>query len=320
MRMGAREWGMLLVLSLLWGGSFLFVGLALRELGPLTVVALRVGGAALMLWTLLALFGRLPRLGREACLAFLVMGLLNNALPFSLIAWGQTQIASGLAAILNATTPIFTVLLAHALTDDERLTRGRLAGVAMGFAGVAVMMGGDALAGLGGALAAQGAVLAAAFAYACAGIFGRRFSRMGLAPEVTAAGQVTASTLLLVPLALAVEAPWRLPAPSASTVAAVTALAVLSTALAYILYFRVLRSAGATNLLLVTFLIPPSAIFLGWLVLDERLVGRHFAGLALIAAGLLAIDGRAGAWLLARAVRPGRGRAEAVAPRDGGLY
>jgi drug/metabolite transporter (DMT)-like permease len=218
--------------------------------------------------------------------------VLNNALPFCLIVWGQTQIASGLAAILNATTPLWTVLLAHALTRDERINAEKAAGVLVGFAGVAAMIGPALLAEIGADALAQLAVLAAAVSYAFAGIYGRRFRAMGVPPLVTATGQVTASTLLLLPLALAVDRPWQLALPGPTTVAAVLGFALLSTALAYVLYFRLLASAGATNLLLVTFLIPVSAILLGALVLGERLTARQLLGMALIGAGLAAIDGR----------------------------
>ena len=290
--MTALEWGLLLALSVLWGGSFFFVGVAVRDLPPLTIVVLRVGLAAVALYlVLLVLRVRMPADPRVWA-AFFGMGLLNNAIPFALIVWGQTQIASGLAAILNATTPLFTVIVAHALTADERMTGGRLVGVAVGFAGVAVMIGLDALAGLGAGVLAQLACLAAALSYALAGVYGRRFRRMGVAPLPTAAGQVTASTVMLLPLALIVDQPWTLPVPGSETVAALVGLAVLSTALAYILYFRILATAGATNLLLVTFLIPVSAILLGALVLGERLAPGHFLGMALIGLGLSAIDGR----------------------------
>jgi drug/metabolite transporter (DMT)-like permease len=178
------------------------------------------------------------------------------------------------------------------LTADEKMTGGRLAGVMAGLAGVAVMIGPAALAGLGLDIAAQGACLAAALSYAFAGVFGRRFRRMGIAPLATATGQVTASTIILIPLAALVDQPWTLAAPPALAWAAIVGLAALSTALAYAIYFRLLATAGATNLLLVTFLLPVSAILLGWLVLGERLDARHFAGMALIGAGLVAIDGR----------------------------
>ncbi|MCB2052944.1 MAG: DMT family transporter [Geminicoccaceae bacterium] len=290
--MTGLEWALLLTLSVLWGGSFFFVGIAVGELPPLTIVALRVSLAAITLFLVLRLAGRsMPREPR-LWLAFGAMGLLNNAVPFTLIVWGQTHIASGVAAILNATTPLFTVVVAHALTTDEKLTAGRIAGVVLGLTGVAVMIGGAALGTLGVQVTAQFAVLAGALSYALAGVYGRRFKKMGAPPLVTATGQVTASSLMLVPIALMVDRPWDLPMPSATAITAILALAVFSTALAYILYFRILATAGATNLLLVTFLIPVSAIVLGVLVLGETLLARHLAGMALIASGLAAIDGR----------------------------
>jgi drug/metabolite transporter (DMT)-like permease len=230
---------------------------------------------------------------RRVWTAFFGMGVLNNAIPFTLIAFGQAHIASGLASILNATTPLFTVLVAHRLTADERMTKGKLAGVVVGLVGVAVMIGDDALRSLGVNVVAQLAVLAAAISYAFAGVYGRRFKAMGVAPTATAAGMLTASSLVLLPLMLAVERPWTLPTPSAAALAALLALALLSTSLAYILYFRILATAGATNLLLVTFLIPVSAILMGSTILGERLAASHFAGMAMIGLGLAAIDGRA---------------------------
>ncbi|MCJ2034927.1 DMT family transporter [Methylobacterium sp. J-068] len=290
--MSAPEWAMLLILSVLWGGSFFFTQVALDAVPPFTLVSLRVGLAALILNVVVLLSGlEMPREAR-AWTAFLGMGLLNNAVPFCLIVWGQTHIASGLAAILNATTPLFTVVAAQLLTADERMTGNRIAGVLVGLTGVAVMVGPAALAGLGADLMAQVAILGAALSYACAGIFGRRFQRMGVPPLATAAGQVTASTLLLLPLALVADRPWTMPVPSAPAWGAIVGIAALSTALAYVLYFRILATAGATNLLLVTFLIPITAILLGAVVLGERLDPRHWVGMALIGCGLAAIDGR----------------------------
>ena len=284
--MGGREWAMLLVLAVLWGGSFFFNAVAVRELPSFTLVWLRVAiAAATLLGVLRLLKQRMPTKGRIWA-AFFGMGLLNNVVPF------VHYIASGLASILNATTPLLTVLVAHLLTPDERLTPLKAAGVAVGFAGAVLMIGPDALGGLGAGVTAQIACLAGALAYAFAGIFGRRFKRMGVTPMATAAGQVCASTLLLLPLMLLLDQPWRLPAPHAATWAAVLGVGVLSTALAYVLYFRILEAAGATNLLLVTFLIPVSAILLGALVLGESLLPRHFGGMALIGGGLACIDGR----------------------------
>ncbi|CAO3447690.1 DMT family transporter [Azospirillum largimobile] len=290
--MGLTDWSLLAFLSILWGGSFFFVGIAVRELPPLTIVAMRVALAALALGGLLRLLGTpMPRDWRTWT-AFFGMGTLNNLLPFCLIVWGQTQIASGLASVLNATTPLFGVVVAHVLTRDERMTGNRLAGMLVGFAGVAAMIGPAAWGGLGDGLLPQVAVLGAALSYAFAGIFGRRFKGMGVSPMITATGQVAASSLMLVPVALLVDRPWTLPLPTPATWGAVAGLALLSTALAYVIFFRVLASVGATNLMLVTFLIPVSAILLGSLFLDERLAVRHGVGMALIAAGLAAIDGR----------------------------
>ena len=288
-RMGATEWAVLLALSVLWGGSFLFVGLAVRELPPLTIVVARVALAALALHMVLrAAGGAIPR-DRRVWAAFFGMAVLNNAIPFTLIAWGQSHIASGVASILNATTPLFTVLVAHWLTIDEPATPRKIAGVVVGFLGVAVMIGADAMRSLGVNVLAQLAMLAAAISYAFAGVYGRRFKALGVEPMATAAGMLTASTLMLTPAMLIVDRPWTLPAPSAATVAALLGLALISTALAYILYFRLLASAGATNLLLVTFLIPVSAILFGATLLGERLAPRHFLGMALIGCGLAAI-------------------------------
>jgi drug/metabolite transporter (DMT)-like permease len=290
--MSATEWAMLLALSALWGGSFFFTGIAVKELPPLTIVVLRVGLAAAMLYVMLRLLGlRLP-VGRRAWAVFFGMGLLNNAIPFCLIVWGQTHIASGLAAVLNATTPLFTVVVAHFLTDDEKITGNRLAGVLIGVMGVVVTIGPGALQGLGSEVLAELAVVAAAVSYAFAGVYGRRIRRLGIAPMAAATGQVVASTAMLLPLALLVDHPWTLPMPGAATWGAILGTAALSTALGYILYFRILATAGATNLLLVTFLIPVSAIVLGALALSERLSAQHFLGMALIGLGLAAIDGR----------------------------
>ena len=290
--MTAREWGMLLTLSLVWGGSFFFNEIAVRQLPVFTVVVCRVALAAVILLAVLRLTGqRLPRSGKVWA-AFLGMGMLNNVIPFSLIVAGQQSVASGVASILNAATPLFGVIFAHLLTQDEKLTPLKLAGVIVGFLGVAVMIGPDAISGLGGNLAAQMMILAGAASYAFAGIFGRRFKAMGVLPMATATGQVIASSIILLPLVLVIDRPWTLPAPGWDAIAALIGVAAISTAFAYFLYFRILASAGATNLLLVTFLIPISAILLGTAFLSEALLPRQIAGMALIGLGLSLIDGR----------------------------
>jgi drug/metabolite transporter (DMT)-like permease len=277
--MNRADWLRLVLLSMLWGGSFLFIALAVPHLPPLSIALVRVGLAAAVLAAVLAVLRLpLPRGGRTWA-ALAVMGLVNNALPFS-----------GLAAILNATSPLFTVLVAHVATTDERLTAGKAAGIALGVVGVAVLTGGFRAAGV--PWWAWGAGLLVPFCYALAGVWGRRFARMGVAPLATAFGQTLWATAILALPAALLDRPWALPLPPAPVLAALAALAILSTAVAYLIYFRLLATAGAVNLSLVTFLVPVSAVSLGVLVLGEAPGLRQLAGMVLIAAGLAAIDGR----------------------------
>jgi drug/metabolite transporter (DMT)-like permease len=297
--MTAAQWALLGTLSILWGGSFFFIDVALRGFAPLTLVALRVTlGAALLLGVVHFAGRRMPR-GMRAWRSLATMGFVNNAVPFSLFAWSQTHIGAGLASILNATTPIWVVIVAHVATRDERATPLRIAGVVAGFGGVAMAIGTIAASGASSTLAAGLACIAATLAYAIAGVYGRRLAGLGIGALEAAAGQLACAALVLVPLALAVDAPWHSPSPPATAWAAVAGLAALSTALAFVIYFRLLASAGATNLLAVTFLIPVTAIALGGLVLGETLAWRHIAGFALIALGLTLIDGRAWRWRMA---------------------
>ena len=287
--MGFGDWSLLIILSILWGGSFFFVGVAVRELPPFTIVWCRVGLAAVILLTVVYFKGDKMPSSPGLWGSFFVIGAINNVIPFSLIVWGQTHIESGLASILNGTTPIFSVILASILTREERLTPNRISGVLIGWVGVTVLIGIESLGGFGVKVMGQIAVLGAAFCYACAAIYGRRFKN--LSPMVVAAGMLTASTVMMTPVALVIDKPWHL-APGMPTMLAVFGLAAVSTSLAYLIYFRVLATSGATNILLVTFLIPISAILLGATVLGERLGWNAFAGMALIFAGLVAIDGR----------------------------
>jgi len=247
--------------------------------------------AAFLLALLVSAGDRLPK-DWSIWRALFLLASINNVAPFCLIVWGQKEIASGLASILNAATPICTVLVAHFATADEKITGAKLIGVFAGFVGVAVLFGVDLLEGLGAAVIAQFAVLGAAFAYGFGAIYGRKFREMGLTPTGTATGQLIASSVILVPVALIFDAPWTLPAPNTGTVASLIGLGSVSTALAYYLYFRILDTAGATNLVLVTFLIPVSALGLGIFILDEVLLMQHVIGLLFIGAGLAAIDGR----------------------------
>jgi drug/metabolite transporter (DMT)-like permease len=290
--MGRKEWLMLFLLSVLWGGSFFFVGIAVVELPPLTIVSLRLVLAALTLWLVMVCMGqRLPR-SLNVWGAFFVMGLFNSAIPFSLIVWGQTHIASGLASVLNATTPLFTVIMAGVFLADERISSRKIISIVIGFIGVVILIGPSSLDGLGVNVFAQLAVLGAAASYGISGVYGRRFKQMKIPPLATATGQLITSSLVLLPISILVERPDQLMLPSASVWLAVIALAVFSTALAYIIYFRLLSSSGITNLSMVTFLIPITAILLGVMVLDEVLRTEHLIGMFFIVASLLGIDGR----------------------------
>jgi len=285
------DWLRLVALSILWGGTFLFVSLSLRSLPEFTVVFLRVALSAAAFWLLLPVAGlRMPR-DRRLWGAFIVMGLCNNVVPFSLITWEQTQVEGGIASIMNAMTSCFTVILAHLLTKDEKLTVRKAAGVLIGLFGAYVllrpeMVGGVSMRGLG-----QIAGLTASISLALAGIFGKRFG--GLSPLQTAAGMLTCSSAMLLPIATLVDRPWTL-TPEPAAWAAISGLVLLSTVLAYVLYFSVLRSAGATNLLLVTLLMPVSAHVLGATFLNEPLYATSVAGMLFIMLGLSIIDGR---WL-----------------------
>lgn len=290
--MTPAEWGILVFLALIWGGSFFFIEIAITELPVFTVVVGRVFIAALVLLALVYLTGQSLPLDPKIWQLFFVMGLVNNAIPFCLIVWGQIYIASGVASILNATAPLFTVLVAHYFTQDEKLSTNKIMAVLLGLIGVAIMIGGEAIKALGVNIIAQIAVLAAACCYACAGVYGRRFRGMKFSPLSIAAGQTLTASFVLLPMLFIIDQPWTLPVPSFNVTMAVLYLALPATALTYILYFRLLATAGAVNLLLVTFLVPISAIFLGIFFLDEVLKTKHIIGMALIGFGLAILDGR----------------------------
>jgi len=288
----------MLLLSGLWGGSFLFNRIAVAEIPTLTVVLARIVLAALTLLAVVRLGGvRLP-VGRTAWRDYLVMGILNNIVPFVLIVWGQRTLGAGLASIFNATTPIFGVIIAHLFTTDDKATRLKVIGITIAFVGVTVLVGVDALSGLADHLPAELACLGAAVSYGFAALWSRRFR--GHPPIATAAGTLTCSSLLFTPIVLVVDPPWTHAVPSLAAMASVATLAVVSTAFAYILFYRLTSLVGPTNTTLVTLLIPPSAILLGFVVLGERLAPQHVAGIVLIGCGLAAIDGRVVRRLLGR--------------------
>lgn len=291
-QMNGTDWLILGFLALIWGGAFFFIGVAVRHVQPLTYVWLRLAIAAAAMWAYVHFKGEKLGLPRSAWGSILLLALLNNALPFTLFGWGQTHIASGLASILNATTPIWGVLVAHFLTHDERMSPRKVAGVVLGFGGVALMIGPSLLSSLGSAALAQLACVTASLSYALAAVWARRFRRQGISPLSVTIGQLTAGSLFMFPLAMAIDRPWTHALPPLTAWGAIVALALFCTALGYVLYFRLIATSGATNALLVTLLVPPVAILLGSLFLGEALAPQDFIGLGLIALGLAAIDGR----------------------------
>ncbi|MFT6773482.1 MAG: drug/metabolite transporter (DMT)-like permease [Paracoccaceae bacterium] len=296
-----RAWAELCLLSLVWSASFLGTEIALRDLPPITLVSWRLGGAAATLWLVMALRGIAPPRGMRVWGALLLMGLLNNAIPFALIAWGQASIESGLASILNASTALFGALVAAMILPEERLTRRRMLGVCIGLAGVAAAVGPGVVTGLDPRSLGQLAVVGASVAYAFASVWARlRLS--GLHPVAAAAGMTSCATLWITPVAL-----WQDGAPSLShgpeIWGAVAWLALPGTACAYMLYYRVLAMAGPANLMLVTMMIPPLAILIGALALGETVGAGALVGLGLIILGLAIIDGRVWAWARRRRAR-----------------
>lgn len=286
--MNGGDWLRLGALSVLWGGSFLFYKILAGQLPPLTATLGRVGIGGLALLAILRARGVTLGVPRAQWPQFLLLAALNNAIPFSLFVWGETRVSSGTAAILNATTPLFTTLVTGLLWRTEALTRARLCGVVFGIVGVATLVGPQALVGQD--LLGQAACLLAAVSYGFGVPFGRRIH--GVTPQNMALMLLTASTILLLPLALALDRPWSLPVPSLAGWASLLGIAVLSTSLAYLLFFDLLARAGPGNLSLVTFLVPGSALLLGWAVLGEAVTWNALAGLALIGVGFAAIDGR----------------------------
>ncbi|MGN6154851.1 MAG: DMT family transporter [Sphingomicrobium sp.] len=302
-QMNRSDWLMMLALALIWGSAFFFISVAVHAIPPLTYVWLRLTIAAAGLWLFLWWKGSRIALPRSVWGSIGLLALLNNALPFALFGWGQTHIASGPASILNATTPIWGVVVAHFFTRDERMTPAKIGGVLLGFGGVAMMIGPALLANIGTDALAQLACVVASLSYAFAAVWARRFKRMGLPPMTVTTGQLTAGAMMMLPIALFIDRPWTEAFPGLAPLAAVSALALLCTAFAYVLYFRLIDRAGATNALLVTLLVPPTAIVLGAVFLGEALAAQDLLGLILIAFGLAAIDGRLVSALRSRRLR-----------------
>ncbi|MEM1365665.1 MAG: DMT family transporter [Pseudomonadota bacterium] len=290
MRIPLLYWLMILALGGAFGSAFFFSKIAVEEIAPLTLVLLRVGLAAIILWGIVLATGRSAKLNAQTWKRWLMMGLLANALPFTLLFYGQRDIGAGLASIINASTVLWAAVFANMFLDDEKLTRLKTVGIMAGFAGIVVMIGPAAIEGLNASVVAQLLVVATAISYGFAAIYSRRFGKAD--PMVSAAGQLTGATMLIAPLVLMIDTPFSTPMPSSNTWWAVAGLVIISSALAYVLFFAIVAEVGAVNVSLATFIVPIVALILGKVFLAERLLLNQWLGMAMILFGLLAIDGR----------------------------
>lgn len=296
--MPASQWLLLVLLAVMWSIGYTFVGFALRDLPPITVVLARLSIAALMLIAVVVARGLAWPRGVAGWWPYAVMALFNNVIPFIVVARGQQDIASGLASVIVATTPLWVLLLTRLFRPGERIGAQRIAGIVLGVAGVGVLFGPEAFAGRGAMLAGMMLTLIGAMSYGCAGVWGARFR--AVPPLLSSCCQLICSSVVVLVLSLAVDRPWTLPMPGALTVASLVALAVVSTALAYLVFYRVLAVAGGANAMLVTLIMPPMSILFGIVLLGETFELRYAIGAAVIGLGLLVIDGRLPAVLAAR--------------------
>src|SRR5712691_3887644 len=299
------EFGLLLLLGLLWGIPYALTKIGLETIPPITLTAARVSLAAAALWIVAILLGRkLPRRWDFAGHLF-IQGCVACVIPYTLIAFGQQSVDSALAAILNSSTPLFVCLISVMWTHHEPITFGRLSGVIVGLGGVVVIAGASAILGLGRETAGQAALLLATFSSAVSVIYGRRFA--DVAPEVAAAGMLTCAAIVLVPLCLIVEAPWHT-VPSAASLTALAANAVVATAFGFVIYFRLIRTIGSMGTASTGYLKPAVGVLIGCALLGEPLTWTLAIGLVAILFGVAAINGSASAPLLLGAIQRGKDR------------
>lgn len=288
--MNLQNWALLILLATIWGGSFLFGRIIVAEMPPLTLVFWRVFLGGLALYIYLYFYPSNFKITPRHWLMFAIMGVLNNIIPFALIFYGQLEIGAGLASIINAMTPICTLLIAHFATQDEKIVKHKFFGIVICFGGVALLIGVPNLENISGTFLAQISVLGATISYGCASVYGRRFAN--IPPLETSKGQLCMSTIIMLPIVLFVDKIWQLEVPSLTVIFCILALALVCTAFAYLLFFTILARAGAVNVSLVTLLVPISSILLGTTILGESLTLSQFVAMFIILGGLLIVDGR----------------------------
>lgn len=282
----ATELALLLGLSALWGASYTFIKIGVETIPPVTFIAARTLVAGAILVAVIRLRGlNLPG-DRQAWMRFLFQACLNSVIPFTLIAWAEQTTDAGLATILNSTSPIFAFLLTVLITRHEPVTGRKLFGVTAGLIGICLIVGVQALDGFGQELWAQLAIVAATICYAGAAIFGKNFK--GLDPMMPAAGSLVCGTVILIPISLIVDQPWTL-APSANSVLALVALSVFSTALAFVIYFRLVQTLGSVGTTAQAYLRVPIGVSIGVAFLGEKLSSTAWIGLTCVVAGVIAM-------------------------------
>ncbi len=287
--MRLKDWGAFLLLGTIWGSSFLWIKIAVADVSPATLAAFRLLFGLVGLLTVARLTGQRFTTLRTHWLAFLFMGVFNAALPFILINWAETRIDSALAAILNATTPLFAIVIAHFWLSDEKITPTRLAGLIIGFVGVVVLVSRDfAPQGMHGTLWGQLAMLVASISYAVSATFSHRHLR-GHPPLVQATMVVLVADAITWTVALATDRPFG-PPSSAITWVALAWLGLLGSCVAYLLYFYLINTVGATRSSLVTYIFPVIGLLLGIIFLDEAANWQLIAGSALVVGGIVVVN------------------------------
>jgi drug/metabolite transporter (DMT)-like permease len=286
--MNLFDWTRLIILSLLWGGSYTWIELALIELNPMMIVFYRVLISSIFLIVICKILSLTFRIEKKIFIFLFFMSLTNNVIPFNLIAWGQQEITASVGSILNATTPLFTVIIANYWPNGEKATLNRIFGVIIGFCGVILLMG-LSIHDIDNSIIGQAAILLAAISYAISALIGKEIKKIH--PAISATYMLSISSVVLLPIIL-LSGNELIPQASKQSMIAILGLAIFSTSLAYLIFYKLIENIGS-NVMLVTLLMPVSAILLSIIILNETINTTQIIGLILILTGLILVDGRA---------------------------